>query len=260
MKHILENGSILYNGKCEDFMEDLIKEDKKVDIILTSPPYNTGKRTGSSDAYARRYDSYKDNMNSKEYIYWSIYLFNQFNRILSENGVVLYNLSYGTDSIESANVMWEVIYKIINETPFVLTDVISWKKSNALPNNTSPNKLTRITEFVFVFVRESEFKTFNANKKVKSISKTGQKYYENTYNFIEAKNNDGSNRLNKATFSTDLVIQLLNIYASKDSVVYDPFNGTGTTSNACIKFGCPFYGSEISKEQHEYAINRIESK
>lgn len=65
--------------------------------------------------------------------------------------------------------------------------LLSGKKKSALPNNVSHNKLTRICEFVFVFCRKNEYKTFVANKQVKSQSKTGQKYYENIFNFIEAK-------------------------------------------------------------------------
>lgn len=96
------------------------------------------------------------------------------------------------------------------------------EKSSALPNNTSKNKLTRICEFVYVFVRKSELKTFNTNKRVKSVSSRGQSYYENVFNLIEARNNDGSNNLNKATFSSELVLKLLDIYYT-GGVVYDPF-------------------------------------
>lgn len=69
---------------------------------------------------------------------------------------------------------------------------------------------------------------FRTNKKVKSIRKDNpnQKYYENIFNFIEAKNNDGSCPY-KATYSTELCTKLLDIYAPIGSVVYDPFIGTG---------------------------------
>lgn len=135
-------------------------------------------------------------------------IFNKIDNILSENGVVLWNISYGSDAsvnTESIGLMWLSIADIIRNTNFTVADRIIWKKNNALPNNVSKNKLTRICEDIFVFVRKNEYKTFNANKKVSSISKTGQKYYENIFNFIEAKNNDGSCKLNKATFSSDLV-------------------------------------------------------
>ena len=127
-----------------------------------------------------------------------------------------------------------------------------------MPNNVSHNKLTRICEFVFVFCRKDEYKTFITNKKVKSISeKTGQKFYENIYNFVEAKNNDGSNKLNKATYSSDLCEQLLNVYAKENALVYDSFNGTGTTGVACIKLGLNYIGSELSEEQCKYSIERL---
>ena len=94
----------------------------------------------------------------------------------------------------------------------MIADKITWKKRNALPNNSSKNKLTRICEDVFVFCRKDEYLTFNANKPVSSIGTNGQTFYKCIYNFIEAPNNDGKNPLNKATFSKELVTKLLDIY------------------------------------------------
>ena len=111
--------------------------------------------------------------------------------------------------------MWLLIADIIRNTDFITADQIIWKKRSATPNNRSKNKLTRITENVFVFVKKNEIKTFNMNKAVKSvIEKTGQKNYENIYNFIEAKNNDKGEhkKINKATYSVDLCEQLLSRY------------------------------------------------
>ena len=179
-----------------------------------------------------------------------------FDKILKPNGKILYNISYGGENNEC---MWLTIADILRQTNFTIADSIIWKKKSALPNNVSPNKLTRITEYVFVFCRKDEYKTFGTNKKVKSVNeKTGQKFYENTFNFIEAKNNDGMCKLNKATYSSDLCEQLLEIYTPKNSVVYDPFNGTGTTGVACIRKNMLWYfGSELSKEQCEYSEERI---
>ena len=93
-------------------------------------------------------------------------------------------------------------------------------------------------------------KTFDANKKVVSvIEKTQQANYENVYNFFEAKNNDGSNDLNKATFSTDFVKKLIKIYAKDKSLIYDSFMGIGTTAKGCIETNMDFIGSELSDAQ-----------
>ena len=144
-------------------------------------------------------------------------------------------------------------------------DCIVWKKGSALPNNVSKNKMTRITEFVFVFCRKDEFMTYNANKKIKRRRKdTGQIYYENTFNFIEAKNNDGACSLNKATYSTDLCVDVLEKYCTDGMKILDPFMGTGTTAVAVEKYAADnglnlvCIGCELSEKQVEFSKNRLE--
>ena len=85
-----------------------------------------------------------------------------------------------------------------------------------------------------------------------------QPYYEVIQNFFEARNNDGANPYNKATFSTEMALKLLDIYAQPESIVLDPFMGTGTTGVACMMRNLNFIGVEISKDQTEYAQHRIE--
>lgn len=251
----------IYNENCFDTLKRLSDEGKKVNVILTSPPYNTARCVNterSREILNQRYDIHFDNMTDEEYHSWTKDLFGEFDKVLEKNGVILYNISYGS---ENPNAMWEAI-EAIRSTNFMIADTIIWKKSSALPNNTSSNKLTRIVEYVFVICRKNEFDTFQANKAIKSVSSRGQKYYENIFNFIEAPNNDGPCKLNKATYSSDLVLSLLNIYARSNDVVYDPFMGTGTTVIGCLKYNdgnndIECIGSELSEGQIEFAENRI---
>lgn len=247
----------------EDCGVTLSTLDECIDVILTSPPYNTGRELNSErarDNHEARYDIYLDNKTNDEYCDWVVKLFKNFDVVLKDNGCILWNVSYCSDNSAKHNngdLVWLTIADIIRNTPFTVADRIVWKKKSALPNNVSPNKLTRICEDVFVFCRKSELKTFYSNREVKSVSRTGQKYYVPVYNFIEAKNNDGSCKLNKATFSSDFVIKLLEIYAPKGGLVYDPFMGTGTTAVGCLKYGCNCIGSELSKAQCEFAKERL---
>lgn len=258
----------IWNEDCFNTMERISDEGKKVQLILTSPPYNTGRPSTSSkgrDNHEARYDLYLDGMSDKEYMDWTVKLFNKYDSILRENGVVLYNMSYSTDmnnrsdSYKPNEIMFKTINAILTHTQFTIADVITWKKQTALPNNTSPNKLTRIVEYVYVFCRDSELATYHANKTIKSVSKKGQNFYENMFNFIEAKNNDGSNKLNKATFSSEFATKLLDMYARDKGAVYDSFMGTGTTAVACINKGLKYIGSELSEEQCKYARKRIKA-
>lgn len=246
----------IYNEDCFATLDRF--GEKEIDVVLTSPPYNTGRTSTterSRENCESRYDIYIDDRTDDEYIEWTTKLLNKIDTHLKENGTILYNISYGAE--KSASLLWVLLGEIIRNTNFMIADCITWKKSNAFPNNVSPNKLTRITEFVFVLCRKTEYRTYFANKKVTSVSRTGQKYYENLFNFIEAKNNDGMCPLNKATYSSDLCDKLLTMYAPADALVYDPFMGTGTSAVSCKRLGLRYVGSELSPRQVAWAEARL---
>lgn len=254
------NLDIIYNEDCQETMTNHIEE-HSIDVILTSPPYNTARTNcdfindTQKGRYTVRYFDYNDMRPQKEYHEWTIDIFNQFDKVLKENGVILYNISYGKHTHES---FWHLISDIQLKTNFTVADCIIWKKRNAVPNTASPNKLTRICEFVFVFVRKDEYDTFNANKQVVSLSKrTNQKNYENVYNFISAKNNDGACPIHKAIYSTELCEKLLKIYAKEGDIVYDPFIGIGTTALAARNLNMNYIGSEIYKEYCDLAEEKL---
>lgn len=255
-----------YKNDCVETIRKIKEKNKKIDIVITSPPYNKSRHSSSSkkmkqmETYNAFYDDFDDAMDNDEYCQWQCNVINEIDNILIENGVILYNISY---SNENPDCMWELIENIRHKTNFMIADHIIWIKKSALPQNVSHNKLTRLTENIFVLCRKNEYKTYNANKKVTKQNNKGQKYYENIYNIIKAPNNDGVCNLNKATYSSELCEKLLNIYANEKSIVYDPFMGTGTTAVACMKFNennndiiC--IGSEISEKQVEYAKERCE--
>lgn len=243
---------IFYNEDC--FLTMSKMENNSIDLILTSPPYNMTKRKGGYADKQPRYDVYTDWKSDEDYIEWSVNLFKEFERVLKSNKVVLYNFSY---SIENPSLPYQLVSRIINETNLTIADTIIWKKSNAIPHPASYNRLNRIIEFVFVFCRKSEIKTFEMYKKIKSIGSNGQKYYEIIDNFITAKNNSETTDLNKATYSVEFCDILLSLYGTENYVVYDPFMGTGTTGISCKNKNMFFIGSEISEQQVIHSNNRL---
>lgn len=252
--------TLLYNEDCIETISYLKKNGVGIDLVLTSPPYNTAtsKETPTNRALKNHdvlYDNFVDY--NPNYDTWLKDIFIGLESILNTNGVILLNMSYNN---VNPNTTFLTIAKIIENTNLQISDVITWKKKSAIPNNTSVNKLTRITEFVFVFCRKSEYGTYFCNKPIKSISNVGQKFYQPIFNFIEAANNDGINKLNKATFSTEFVLKLLEIYMKPNSIVYDPFIGTGTTAVGVHRFDKDSIciGSELSERQVKYAAERLE--
>lgn len=256
----------IYCENCLDLMARMAQNNNKVDIILTSPPYGNSIKisdkskekdmANTAHGSHSRYDVFDDTMSPEEYTDFVKNLFMHFDQILKPDGVILYNFSYSAQSVERTKMYWDILNMINNNTSFLIIDQITWKKTTALPIP-AHNKLSRVCENVFAIARKNEFKTFKANK---PVSKTlgNQVFYEYVTNFIEAPNNDGVTLLNRATFSSELVVKLLKLYCySKDCIVYDPFMGTGTTALGCLKYGCHYLGSELSPKQCEYAENRL---
>ena len=242
----------IYNEDCIETMKRL----QDIDVVLTSPPYNTSRKGSSLDNadVNIRYDEFDDCRPNEEYIAWTNDIFNAFDKTLKPNGCILYNLSYSSENIA---LMWLTVASVMQNTPFTIADCIIWKKKSAAPNSESTNKLTRICEFVFVFCRKTELSTFNCYKEKGVQRPNGQQHYKNYFNFLEAPNNDEVCPIHKATYSTILCRKLMLLYSKEGDTIYDPFMGTGTTAIACIREKRNYVGSELSERYVEWANNRI---
>lgn len=233
-----------YNGDTIHVMEDLVFDNKKIDYILTSPPYNM---RGHEKEMYNGAQSYKDNQSNEDYKKWIIGLFDYYEKLLVEAGVVLFNLNYISNKKNNAANLFKIIAEIEDKTAFTLIDQICWKKNSAMP--ISEARLSRIWENVWVFIRKKDWESFHL--KYKNVL-TGKP------NFIEAPNNDGTNEVNKACFSSLFAEKILRLYnIKKEDTVLDNFMGTHTTAIACEKIGCRWLGIELDKETFIYGCDRV---
>jgi DNA modification methylase len=216
----------LYNSDCIELIK--MMPDLFIDKVITSPPYNIN----------RRYNNYIDNVERNEFIDFQVNLFNNLERVIKPNGLILYNFSYGS---KDPLLPFSLIENINNKTNFTITDTIVWKKINSMP--LSNNRLSRICEHIYIFSKKSDINSYTINKA--------------SNNFIEAANNDGIDTpFNNSTFSTELVLKLLKIYSSPGELIYDPFMGIGTTIRAALIYDCNFIGSELDWRQTNYFNNK----
>ena len=238
----------------ENNIDTMIRiSDGSISGIITSPPYNiTSKR---KDVYYNNGYSNIDGLSEDEYLRVRVDEFVQFSRILENTGVICYNISYHNENPILPTLL---ISKIHKETDLTVADIITWKKSTSIPFQTSPTKLSRICELVYVIVKKEFLHEFKTNKEISKINeKSGQKFYKNYTNLIEAKNNDSIKCKLKASFSEDFVTKLLDIYFHEGSLIYDPFMGIGTTARACKKSSRNYIGSELDKEHFDISISLL---
>jgi len=236
---------------CGDTVETMkLINDKSIRLILTSPPYLASIRK-DNHKYPGAKDIIKDNQPVKEYLSWLVEVFKEYERILTDDGVIVFNYSYTTFN---PSLPYILINEVFENTGLEIYDTASWKKKSCVPISGHPNRLTRIVEMVYIFAKTPNF---NANKKVVTISKTGQRYYKTYFNFIEAKNNDGKVEGQEATFSSEFAKFFIDLYSEPNDIVLDNFSGTGTTPYASSKMGRQFIGIDLVEDYCDYAKDRM---
>ncbi|CAG7581716.1 MAG: DNA adenine methylase [uncultured marine phage] len=241
----------IHLGDTIEVMEQI--DDKSIQLVFTSPPYRASVRP-DRHKYPDAREIVKDDQSEEEYVQWMVNIFKQYERIVKDDGIVAFNLSYTTFS---PSLPYMMIAEIFKQTDFVIVDTLAWKKKSCVPL-TGKNRLSRICEFVYIFVKKDHLKDFSDNKVVKSISDTGQKYFGAYYNFIEAKNNDGKVKGHGATFSSEFAEFFVDLYSKPGDLVLDNFMGTGTTAIACVNLNRRYIGSEIFTQYLDHANKRIE--
>ena len=108
-----------YNEDCLETIKKM--EPNSVHCVLTSPPYNMTKRKGGYADKQNRYDEYQDWKTEEEYNQWTVNIFQELDKVLIEDGVILYNFSY---SIENPSLPYTMVASIISQTNFTVADTI----------------------------------------------------------------------------------------------------------------------------------------
>lgn len=249
------------NETCILFCGDTLEMLKKIkspifDTIITSPPYNIGKE----------YEQVKD---LNEYVDWSVRWITDASKLLTEDGALMLNLGYV--SVEDHGRAVPIPYLLWDKIPLYLNQEIVWNYSAGVA---CKNYLSPRNEKVLWYVKDSKNYVFNLdeirdkNVKYPNSKKNGRLRVntlgKNPSDVWEiAKVTTGYNRSSKertphpCQFPTDLIDRLVLGFSRPQSIVFDPFVGSGTTFESCIKNNRYCIGFEIKEEYCEIAKERI---
>jgi len=226
------------------------------DAVITSPPYNIGKE-------------YEDIRPIDEYIAWTKEWVSDSSSLLSPSGSLLLNLGYVP--IEAKGRAVPLSYLLWDKVPMFLNQEIVWNYSAGVA---CKNYLSPRNEKILWYVKDENNYVFNLDpirdKNVKyPNSKRNGKPRVNTLGknpsdvWEIAKVTTGQNRSSDertphpAQFPTDLINRLVLGFTNEDSVVLDPFMGSGTTFESCLKNRRFSVGFEVLPEYCEIAKRRI---
>ena len=254
-------------GDCVKSMQSMSKE--SVDIIVTSPPYNL----------KINYNKYKDNLKFKEYLDWLNNVFIEIHRILKPEGSFFLNVGFSSTNpwiaMEVAMAVKNIEIEGKNNL-FILQNNITWVKSISIKDNTyghfkpvnSARFVNNTFENLFHFTKTGNVKLDKKSIGVPYVYKSNIK----RFNIGEDKRCRGNcwfipyktiqNRSQKgkhpAIFPEQLVEWCIKLHGyDKDTIICDPFLGTGTTLVVAKKFGINAIGIDIDEYYTDYTKERL---
>jgi len=227
----------IIKGDCLKKLKKL--QDNSVDLVITDPPFNIGKK----------YNSYVDRKSKNEYIKWCESWLLECIRVLKEGGA-FYLFNYPENN---AYLM-----------PF-LDNNLTFKRWMTwhYPTNTgvSPTNFTRTQHSILFYIKGKKPRVFNKkdiampyknpnDKRIKELVKNGSPgrtpYDVFHFNIVKNVSKD------KTDHPCQIPVPLLEIFIKASSnpgdIVLDPFAGSFSTAAAAKKLGRKSISIEIDKK------------
>jgi len=244
---------IICNDSCYDFVKTV--PDRSVALVITSPPYNIGKKyekRSSLDEYYRKQEEIVD----------------ECVRILADNGSVCWQTGnfVGNSEIVPLDIL---LYPIFQKHNLKLRNRIIWQFGHGLH---ASKRFSGRYETILWFTKTDDY-IFNLdsvrvpqkypNKRYFKGPKTGEfscnplgKNPSDIWDIPNVKNNHVEKTIHPCQFPIELVERLILALTDENDLVFDPFLGVGSTTVAAVKNRRRGMGCEIVDEYYTIAVER----
>lgn len=258
----------IYNEDCLVTMDNMIANNIKVDMIITSPPYDTAR-------------------NYKGTLLWNWDIFKEVAtriiNIMNEGGTLVWVVN---DKVikgsESGSSFKQALYFM--EHGLRLHDTMIYAKNNPVPMN--HNRYEQEFEYMFVLTkgRPKVFNPIRVPTKYGGLKRTpsSRKFRKDDSDNISQGTvvdtkytkikgniwyyNVGSGQSSKdriafkhpAIFPEQLVLDHIMSWSNEGDLVYDPFMGSGTVAKVALASNRQYIGSEKVKEYCDIAQTRLQ--
>ncbi len=233
------NRCLLINDDCFLAMKNI--PDNSVSLILTDPPYNIAKYSTGNIKFDWRSDINNDlaewdlkELNPAD-------LISEFKRILKPNGNIFIFCSY--------NIIGE--YHKVFDPEFDTFQFMVWHKTNPVPNFRKSSFLNSCELIIGCWNKGHTWNFTNQS---------------DMHNFVESGICMGSERvkdkygknLHPTQKPVSILEKIIKIASNENDIVFDCFNGVGSTGEAALKNNRRYIGIEIDKTYFEATQKRLE--
>ena len=235
-----KDGIQLYLGDCLEVLPHL---EGVADLVITSPPYNCGMNYGLC----------RDDLPVVDYFSWFEAVFCHVTRAVKQSGRMAVNVPSWIGS-RSEQVFAFDEYKVILDRLMFFRDAIIWDKGP--PNGaawgnypTSP-RIRAGHEWILVY-QLGTGSTGKSDISWEDWSRFTQSLWRIPTNLPYSKEHP-------ATFPVEIPTRLTLLYSPVCGQVLDPFAGSGTTIEACVRLGRKCIGIEKNPEFFDLIVRRAE--
>jgi len=250
----LNKAIVIYPGSCMDLMRQI--PDNAIQLIVTSPPYNIGKK------YEKRIKLDKYLEQQKEVI-------TECSRILNERGSICWQVG---NYVEKGAIvpLDTVLYPIFSNLGLRLRNRIIWSFEHGLHCS---NRFSGRYETIIWFTKSDDY-VFNLDSVRIPQKYPGKKYFKgpklgqyscnplgknpgDLWQIPNVKSNHVEKTIHPCQFPVELIERLVLCMTEENDWVLDPFLGTGTSIISAIKHNRKGAGAEVVEEYRQLAMERV---
>lgn len=245
---------VVFPGDCLDLLKQV--PDGSLQLIVTSPPYNIGKK-------------YEKKLKLERYVEQQAVVITECVRALSDRGNICWQVG---NYIEKGSIipLDTVLYHIFKNLGLKMRNRIIWHFEHGLH---CKKRFSGRYETIIWFTKGEDY-VFNLDHVRVPQKYPGKKHFKgpksgqysgnplgknpgDLWIIPNVKSNHVEKTLHPCQFPVELIERLVLSMTNQGDWVFDPFLGVGTSIIAAIRHGRKAAGAEIVKDYLEISHNRI---
>ncbi len=235
------------------YHDDILKanyiEDRSIDLIVTSPPYNVDIQ----------YNSHDDKMSYKDYLAFSKEWLTKCYKLAKDDGRFCLNIPLDKNKGGHQSVYADITL-IAKQVGWKYHSTVIWNEQNISRRTAWGSWMSASAPYVIapveviVILYKKRWKKISGSKKSDISKEEFMEWTNGVWDFSgESKKKVG----HPAPFPVELPRRCIKLFSFVGDTVLDPFLGSGTTLIACAKANRLGIGVEIDKHYCEIAKKRL---